>query len=93
MRTQASRLSLISRTSAYVMGSGNGVTGFPITPGAYLASGITFVTKLSVAGNELVYSTNVDMDGYGFTIDSAGNGYITGEKFIFSGFGRRMSAR
>jgi hypothetical protein len=77
--------------SAYVTGSTSSST-FPITGGAYQSSlgQVThtgaFVTKLSPAGNALVYSTflsgtgsgGVADYGQGIAVDRAGNAYVTG---------------
>jgi len=62
--------------SAYV--TGTTAKGYPITPGAYLASGATFVTKLNPAGNGLAYSTFVTSPVASLTVDNAGNAYMTG---------------
>ncbi len=70
---------------AYVTGQGSGAFGFPITPGAHLNSGASFVTKMSPVGNELVYSTNLPITTNSIAIDSAGNAYVTGNQ-NFSGF-------
>ena len=70
---------------AYVTGTGNGATGFPITPGAYLNTGTGFVAKMGLTGNNLVYSTNLPITTHSIAIDSAGNAYVSGEQ-NFSGF-------
>ncbi|HKT78702.1 MAG TPA: SBBP repeat-containing protein, partial [Vicinamibacterales bacterium] len=62
--------------SAYV--TGTTARGYPITPGAYLASGTTFVTKLNPAGNGLAYSTFVTSPVASLAVDGAGNAYMTG---------------
>lgn len=63
--------------SAYVTGTTD-ATAFPITPGAYRASGSTFVTKLAPAGNALVYSTFVTATVSAMVVDGAGSVYMTG---------------
>jgi hypothetical protein len=62
--------------SAYV--TGTTARGYPITPGAYLSSGTTFVTKLNPAGNGLAYSTFVTSPVASLALDGAGNAYMTG---------------
>ena len=62
--------------SAYV--TGTSAKGYPITPGAYLASGTTFVTKLNPAGNALAYSTFVTSPVASLAVDDAGSAYMTG---------------
>jgi hypothetical protein len=62
--------------SAYV--TGTTAKGYPITPGAYLASGTTFVTKLNPAGNALAYSTFVTSPVASLAVDGAGSAYLTG---------------
>ncbi len=70
--------------SAYVTGWA-GSTDFP-TQSAYQATnqGLcdAFVTKLSPAGNTLVYSTYLggsgDDNGFGIAVDGAGSAYVTG---------------
>jgi hypothetical protein len=62
--------------SAYV--TGTTARGYPITPGAYLSSGTTFVTKLNPAGNGLAYSTFVTSPVASLAVDGAGNAYMTG---------------
>jgi uncharacterized protein (TIGR03437 family) len=71
--------------NAYVTGSTNS-TSFPITPDGFRSSLSidvkTFVAKLSVAGDRLVYSTYLAGDfadtGYGIAVDAVGNAYVTG---------------
>ena len=62
--------------SAYV--TGTTAKGYPVTPGAYLASGTTFVTKLNPAGNGLAYSTFVTSPVASLAVDAAGSAYMTG---------------
>ena len=73
--------------SAYVTGSTFSYD-FPIvTPfdGSYNGGGDVFVTKLSPAGNSLVYSTYLGGSGSGgdygagIAVDGAGSAYVTGE--------------
>jgi hypothetical protein len=80
-------IALDSGGNAYVTGGTySSSPGFPTTPDAYQTAkaGETdaFVTKLSSAGNALVYSTYLggeDGDvGYGIAVDSGGNAYVTG---------------
>ena len=71
-----------SENFAYITGAGTGANGYPITPGAYLASGPGFVTKISVAGDALVFSTNLEMHCNGLAVDSAGNVFVTGSAFV-----------
>jgi uncharacterized protein (TIGR03437 family) len=70
--------------SAYVTGTTG--PGFP-TQSPYQATfqggaGDVFVTKLTPAGNALVYSTylggNGEDDGYGIAVDAAGSAYVVG---------------
>ena len=70
--------------SAYVTGYTNS-TDFPTQnpyDGSYNGDWDVFVTKLSSAGNALVYSTYLGgwaQDfGYGIAVDSAGSAYVTG---------------
>ncbi|HUS10580.1 MAG TPA: SBBP repeat-containing protein, partial [Pyrinomonadaceae bacterium] len=72
--------------SAYVTGSTES-TNFPtLNPydGSYNSPELedAFITKLSPAGNALVYSTylggSLYDDGYGIAVDSLGNAYVTG---------------
>ena len=63
--------------SAYITGTTTSAS-FPITPGAYQATGTTFVTKLKPAGNALAYSTYVGTNVAAIAVDSAGNLYMTG---------------
>ena len=75
---------------AYVTGTTSS-TDFPITSGAYQTSLLgeidpywsAFVTKLSPAGNALVYSTYLggssEDRGQGIAVDAAGNAYVTGK--------------
>jgi len=65
--------------NAYITGYTNS-PDFPTTPGAYDTTynggGGGFVTKLSRAGNPLIYSTTL-LGGYGIAV-AGGNAYITG---------------
>jgi hypothetical protein len=63
--------------SAYVAGTSTG-SAFPLTPGAYQSTGSTFMTKLSPAGNALVYSTRLGPPVAAITVDSGGNTFMTG---------------
>jgi len=58
--------------SAYITGTTTSAS-FPITPGAYQATGTTFVTKLKPAGNALAYSTYVGANVAAIAVDSAGS--------------------
>ena len=58
--------------SAYV--TGTAPADFPVTPGAYRATGNSFLTRLSADGSRLVYSTFTD-DGYACCIALDGNGH------------------
>ena len=80
-----------STGNAYVTGYTNS-SDFPTTPGAYdtTYNGVydAFVSKLSPAGNTLVYSTylggsNLD-GGFGIAVDGDGNAYITGATQSFN---------
>jgi len=74
---------------AYVTGyTSSDSPGFPTTPGAYQTAHAgymydAFVTKLSPAGNDLVYSTYLGGEyadkGLGIALDSEGHAYVTGE--------------
>ena len=52
---------------------------------ASMAASDAFVTKLSPAGNSLVYSTYLggsgDEYGYGIAVDGAGSAYVTGQTY------------
>jgi hypothetical protein len=91
---QGERLSSAAMDSArnlYITGTTYSAN-FPTTPGAFDTiygggQGDAFVTKLNANGSSLVYSTflagNHDCgycwdDGFGITVDSDGNAYITG---------------
>jgi hypothetical protein len=70
--------------SAYVTGS-TGSTNFPtLSPyqATPLGSGDVFVTKLTAAGNALVYCTylggNAPDQAFGIAVDQAGSAYVTG---------------
>jgi len=63
--------------SAYVTGTTSS-TGFPLTPGAYRASGPAFVAKLSPTGNALAYSTYVTAPVASLVVDGAGSAFMTG---------------
>jgi hypothetical protein len=74
-----------SAGSIYTVGYSSSVD-YPTTPGAYNTNnrGLedVFVTKLSAAGNTLVYSTylggtNIDF-GHAIAVDAAGAAYVTG---------------
>jgi hypothetical protein len=72
--------------SAYVVGDigTNDPSNFPTTPGAFqpggLAGQLSFVTKLSPDGSELVYSTLIPAapTADGVAVDDQGNAYVTG---------------
>jgi len=71
--------------SAYITGytkSSNFPTQSAFQP-AYGGSTDAFVTKLSPAGNALIYSTNLGGSGYdqgnGIAVDASGSAYVTGE--------------
>ena len=77
--------------NAYVTGSTRS-TDFPTTPGAYqeTLTGLsdTFVTKLNVTGNVLVYSTllkqngvNAADGGQSIAVDAFGRAYVTGHDY------------
>jgi hypothetical protein len=77
-----------SSGNAYVTGFTRS-TDFPTTLGAFQTQfgggggdGDAFVAKLNPAGSALVYSSYLGgsgaEDGYGITVDSAGNAYVTG---------------
>jgi len=79
-------VALDSANEATVAGATNS-SDFPASTGAYGAfngGGIAdaFVTRLSAAGNALIYSTYLGGAGedaaYGVAVDSAGNAYVTG---------------
>ncbi|HEY6829654.1 MAG TPA: SBBP repeat-containing protein, partial [Gemmatimonadaceae bacterium] len=74
--TTGSSIAVDGAGSAYV--TGTTANGFPVTPGAYLSSGTTFITKLNPAGNGLVYSTYVTAPVVSLAVDSAGQTYMTG---------------
>jgi YHS domain-containing protein len=71
--------------SAYLTGSTNSANFPTVNPydGSHNGAWDVFVTKLSAAGDSLVYSTylggnNPDI-GYGIVIDDSGSAYVTGE--------------
>jgi hypothetical protein len=73
--------------SAYVTGTTDSASGFPITAGAFQTTygggdGDAFVTKLNAAGTALIYSTFLGGSGYdfgyGIAVDTAGYAYVTG---------------
>ncbi|MFZ1702151.1 MAG: SBBP repeat-containing protein [Pyrinomonadaceae bacterium] len=73
--------------NAYVTGqTGEPFTPFPTTPGAYDTTHNggqdAFVTKFSLDGSSLLYSTflggNGDEIGYGIAVDPAGDAHVTG---------------
>jgi hypothetical protein len=66
-----------SAGSAYVTGTSTG-SAFPITPGAFQATGSTFMTKLVPAGNALVYSTRLATPVAAIAVDDGGNTFMTG---------------
>jgi hypothetical protein len=72
-----------SSSDAYV--TGNGATGFPISPGAfqyagyYQGRGGVYVTKLNTTGTALVYSAYLGNGvGTAIAVDGQGNAYTTG---------------
>jgi hypothetical protein len=87
--------------NAYVTGetdsptiAGAGNVRFPIVGGVqplYRGGGDAFVTKISAAGNALVYSTYLGGSGtergYGIAVDSAGNAYVAGHTNSVNGPG------
>jgi hypothetical protein len=77
-----------SKGEAYEIGN-TGSANFPTTPGAFQTTCLScatypsvFVTKLSMAGNSLVYSTFLggtgDSRAFGVTLDSADDAYVVG---------------
>ena len=75
-------ISIDTQNYAYVTGQTRSVD-FPITPNAFQTTpGRIFVTKISVDGESLVYSTflgNGSIDeGLGIAVDSQGNAYVAG---------------
>jgi hypothetical protein len=78
----ASAIALDAAGNAYVIGSTLS-SNFPTTPGAfqttYPGGEDSFVSKLNANGSALLYSTYLgEGDGFGITIDAAGNAYATG---------------
>ena len=66
--------------SAYITGQ-TFSSNFPCTLGSYGSSADLFIAKLNTAGSALVYSrvfNTTSSVGYGITIDTAGNAYVTG---------------
>ncbi|HUF54875.1 MAG TPA: SBBP repeat-containing protein [Dehalococcoidia bacterium] len=63
---------------AFVAGTAG--SNFPVTGGAYSASGGGFVTKLSADGSALIYSTKLgsNTEAFGLEIDGAGQAYFAG---------------
>jgi Bacterial Ig-like domain (group 3)/Beta-propeller repeat len=69
-----------SSGAAYVMGVPQ--TGFTTTPGAYMTSGSSFVTKLSADGSSIIYSTYLNTgaaNAWAIAVDGAGNASVTGQ--------------
>jgi hypothetical protein len=70
--------------SAYIAGNTSS-NNFPVTAGAYsagLSGGGAFVTKLSPAGNTLVYSTYLKGAlPRSLSVDPAGSAYVAGQSF------------
>jgi hypothetical protein len=82
---QANGVRVDSAGNVYIAGF-TGSTDFPTANALQAANGgfqDAFITKINPAGNALVYSTYFGGDAQeqarGFTIDSAGNAYITGQ--------------
>ena len=78
-----SNIAIDSAGNAYVTGSA--CNGFPLTPGAFQTvcrRGDAFVTRFNSTGSALVYSTYLGGTyrdaGYGISVDSVGNAYVTG---------------
>ena len=79
-------LALDSSGAAYVTGCTSS-SGFPTTPGAFDTTHNgekdAFVTKLNMAGTDLVYATFLGGSGYdigmGIAVDEDGNAYVNGE--------------
>ena len=76
VRTEGLGIAVDAAGNAYVTGTTQ--SGYPITPGAYLASGTAFITKLNASGNRIVYSTYAPSAVSAMAIDGAGNVYTTG---------------
>jgi hypothetical protein len=81
---QANGIGVDSAGNAYVAGF-TASTNFPTANALQAANGgfqDAFITKINAAGTALVYSTylggNAQEQSRGFTIDSAGNAYVTG---------------
>lgn len=75
----------LDSSGIYLTGSTQS-TNFPTTVGAYQTSDSGsshegFITKLSLDGTTITYSTYMDMEGEHIVIDSSGNAYVTGEAF------------
>ncbi len=76
-------IALDTSGNAYVTGI-RGSFDFPTTPGAFQnpCTGDAFVSKLNADGSSLAYSTCLGGTGgdygYGITIDTSGNAYVTG---------------
>ncbi len=63
--------------SAFVTGNAGPYFPVPITPGAYLTSGIVFLARLSPDGSALIYSTYTEGDGACcIAVASAGNAVV-----------------
>lgn len=82
----AYRIALDSGTFAYIVGTTSS-TDFPVTPGAFqttLHGGVdAFVTKFSIDGSSLVYSTYLGgstfQNGFDIAVDSGGHACVVGE--------------
>ena len=76
-------IAVSSANEAYVTGDLWGSPDFPTTPGAFMTSGGTtaasFVTKFSVTGDTLVYSTFLEGSTNAIAVNDAGNAYVTGD--------------
>jgi hypothetical protein len=87
--TATSAIAVDASGAAYLTGSTDRYSSFPVTPGAFQTtagqniSGASFVTKFNAAGSQLVYSTLVSdlrsSSGNGIAVDSLGNAYIAGQ--------------
>jgi hypothetical protein len=78
--------------TVYLTGGTNSTDDFPTTPGAYQTTtteGNFFVTKLSAAGDALLYSTYFGVGGIQtahIAVDAAGDIYLAGATSVFRGF-------
>jgi len=73
--TTVSAMTLDANGDVYI--TGTGASNFPVTAGAYAASGTAFVMKLSNSGDKILFSTFIGSGGFGNAIVVDDQGTIT----------------